>query len=58
MKYCGDCTNWRCDNPLILKGHCNFWGSIKFHDTTFAELCKEYQSKWEYTRPVMEGDKE
>lgn len=21
-KICGSCANWRCDEPLHLKGHC------------------------------------
>lgn len=56
MKYCGDCTNWRCDNPLILKGHCNISRMIAFHDSDACD--SNYQSKWEYERPALPGDNE
>ena len=51
-KICGNCTNWRCGEPLHLTGHCTINRMKRPHGTK-SDTCTKYQCKWEYTRPVM-----
>jgi len=56
-RICGHCTNWKCDEPLHLTGHCiidrikRFYGSM-------SDTCTKYQSMWEYTRPLTKEEQE
>lgn len=56
-KICGNCTNWRCDEPLHLKGHCIINRLDGFHGT-WCDTCTKYQSMWEYTRPLTKEERE
>lgn len=42
-KICGYCTNWRCDEPLHLKGHCIINRMDRFHGTV-CDTCTKYKS--------------
>ena len=55
-KICGHCTNWGCDNPLNMTGHC----TIDEHKCGYGYRCNTYtkfQCKWAYTRPATEEEK-
>lgn len=52
---CGDCIHWRCDDLLLLKGHCVINRLDKFHGAECA-TCVKYESKWEYIRPATERE--
>lgn len=56
-KICGNCTNWRLDEPLLLTGHCAVNRMKRFHGAV-CDTCTKYQSMWEYTRPATEEEKE
>ena len=56
-KICGHCTNWRCDEPLHLKGHCIINRLDRFH-RTMCGTCTKYQNKWEYIRPLTKEAQE
>ena len=55
-KICGYCTNWRCDEPLRLIGHCTINRGVIPHGR-ICDTCTKYQSTWEYTRPATESEK-
>ena len=42
---CGHCTNWRCDDPLHLKGHCIINRMDRFHETMY-DNCTKFQIRW------------
>ena len=48
-KICGYCTNWRCDEPLHLKGHCIINRMDRFHGT-MCDTCTKFQNKNELKR--------
>lgn len=54
---CGNCTNWRCDEPLHLTGHCIIDRMKRFHGT-MCDTCTKYQSMWEYRRPLTKEELE
>lgn len=56
-KICGYCTNWKCDEPLYLKGHCVIDRIDRFHGT-MCDTCTKFQSIWEYTRPLTKEEQE
>ncbi len=51
-RICGHCTNWRCDNPLNMMGHCTI-NRLECGYGRMCDTCTKYQCKWEYTRPEM-----
>ena len=56
-RICGYCTSWKCDNLLHLSGHCIIDQMKRFHGS-MCDTCTNYQSKWEYTRPLTKEEQE
>lgn len=54
-KICGHCTNWRCDEPLHLIGHCTI-NRLTCGYGRMCDTCTKYQSMWEYTRPLTKEE--
>ena len=42
FQICGWCTNWRCDDPIHLTGHCIINRLNVFHGTR-CKTCKKFK---------------
>ena len=57
-KICGSCANWRCDDPLHLKGHCILDRRERPHGA-MCDTCIKFESAFaNYLHSKLKGEED